>query len=162
MKTFSLKSLLLKCFINIFTSIFPSFQVTFSLLIAAASAQFFPGFPLGGFPFPGFPFSGFPFRGFPAEDQYAASLENAPVGLYSKTHPGGSFGGPFGSPFGGPFGGYSSDVTGASLGGAKVGLYGKEHPQQGFPAPLPIPFVQPIRPGAQRPVAPARQPPKRY
>ncbi|GBM82159.1 hypothetical protein AVEN_5524-1 [Araneus ventricosus] len=47
------------------------------------------------------------------EDEYAASLGGAPVGLYSKRK---------------GFFGDSSEVSGVSLGGAKVGLYGRERP----------------------------------
>ncbi|CAL1299438.1 unnamed protein product [Larinioides sclopetarius] len=47
------------------------------------------------------------------EDEYAASLGGAPIGLYSKRK------GVFGD---------SSEVSGVSLGGAKVGLYGRRRP----------------------------------
>ncbi|KAF8786104.1 hypothetical protein HNY73_007867 [Argiope bruennichi] len=49
------------------------------------------------------------------EDEYAASLGGAPVGLYSRRKGGGFFG-------------ERSEISGVSLGGAKVGLYGRERP----------------------------------
>ncbi|CAL1288264.1 unnamed protein product [Larinioides sclopetarius] len=57
------------------------------------------------------------------DEEYAASLGGAPVGLYRRDEGRGGFG---------RFAG-GSDVSGVSLGGAKVGLYGRERPNYRLP-----------------------------
>ncbi|XP_035217917.1 uncharacterized protein LOC118191222 [Stegodyphus dumicola] len=104
----------------------PSFQPYF-----APFPPFFPFFPF----YPPIPYPSLPSSG--SSEEYAVSLEDAPVGLYSKSSGGeGSFDG-------------GLDVTGASLGGTKVGLYGKQNVNpSGYAAPLArVPFAQGVRQG---------------